>query len=82
LRDSGIKLKFVTNTTKESLRLLHDKVTKLGFNIDRDEIFTSLTAARRLVDARGYRPFTLLEESAKEDFEGFFNDTRIVLQFG
>jgi len=70
LRSSGIRLKFVTNTTKESLRLVHEKLVNLGFDIDREEIFTSLTAARRFIEARGYRPFLLMEESAKEDFKG------------
>jgi len=70
LRTSGIRLKFVTNTTKEPLRVVHNKLVQLGFDIDHEEIFTSLTAARRFVDARGFRPFLLMEESAKEDFKG------------
>lgn len=70
LRDSNVKLKFVTNTTKEPLRLLHEKLMQIGFKIEKDEIFTSLTAARNLVTGRGLRPFLLLEESAKEDFTG------------
>ena len=72
LRSSGIRLKFVTNTTKEPLRLVHEKLVNLGFDINREEIFTSLTVARRIVEARGYRPFLLMEESAKEDFEGSY----------
>jgi len=67
-----VKLKFVTNTTKEPLRLLHEKLTQIGFRIEKDEIFTSLTAARNLVTGRGLRPLLLLEESAKEDFTGIW----------
>ena len=74
LKKAGIKVKFVTNTTKEPLRTLHEKLTSLGFEIDRSEIFTSLSAARQLVERKQVRPFLLLEESAKEDFKGLLYD--------
>jgi len=70
LRKSNVRIRFVTNTTKESLRSVHEKLTKLGFDIGRDELFTSLTAARKFVERRSLRPLLLLEESAKEDFNG------------
>ena len=65
-----MQVKFVTNTTKEPLRLLHDRLNKLNFDIRRDEIFTSLTAARNLVDTMKIQPLLFLEESAMEDFNG------------
>lgn len=74
LRQSNVNLKFVTNTTKEPLRLVHSKLTKIGFEIKKDEIFTSLTAARNLVVKKGLRPLLMLEETAKEDFEGISED--------
>ena len=70
LRASGVKVKFVTNTTKESLAMLHSRLQKLDFDIDKDEIFTSLTAARRFIEMKGVRPLMFLGESAKEDFKG------------
>ena len=70
LQSSGLKTKFVTNTTKEPMRTLYDRLMKLGFNVKRSEIFTSLTAARGLVEQKQVRPLLLLEETAKEDFEG------------
>ena len=73
MRQSNLKVKFVTNTTKEPLRTLHEKLTKLNFDIKKEEIFTSLTAARGLVETRNVRPLLLLEETAKEDFAGRSN---------
>lgn len=70
LRQSGIAVKFITNATKESKSGLHNKLTRLGFDIKHDEIFTSLTAARKLVEAEKLRPFCLLQDDAKEDFAG------------
>ncbi|XP_013408595.1 haloacid dehalogenase-like hydrolase domain-containing protein 2 [Lingula anatina] len=70
LKSSGVKVRYVTNTTKEPKRLLHNRLTQLGFAIQLEEIFTSLTAARNLVEARKIRPLCFLEDEAKEDFEG------------
>ena len=47
-----------------------DRLKKIGFDIHLDEVFTSLTAARKKVEQDSLRPLLLLEKSAKEDFEG------------
>lgn len=68
MRATNVKIKFVTNTTKESKRILHDRLTRIGFDINRDEIFTSLTAARQLIDKRALRPYMLIANAAHEEF--------------
>lgn len=52
--------------------LLHDLVKPLTSppRWQESEIFTSLSAARRLVEQKGHRPLLLLEDSALEDFKG------------
>ncbi|KAJ8286791.1 hypothetical protein GJAV_G00043320 [Gymnothorax javanicus] len=70
LRETQLAVKFVTNTTKESKRSLLDRLHRLHFSIQEQEIFTSLTAARSLVEQRSLRPLLLLEDSALEDFTG------------
>lgn len=52
--------------------LLHDLVKPLTYlpRWQESEIFTSLSAARRLVEQKGHRPLLLLEDSALEDFKG------------
>ncbi|XP_014680038.1 PREDICTED: haloacid dehalogenase-like hydrolase domain-containing protein 2 isoform X2 [Priapulus caudatus] len=65
-----VNVKFVTNTTKESRRVLHERLHSLGFDIEKSEIFTSLSAARSYVDTHKIRPLLMLEKEAMEDFEG------------
>lgn len=65
-----MKVKFVTNTTKESKRLLLERLTKIGFDINSDEIFTSLSAARKLIDAKRLSPLMLIDDRALEEFKG------------
>ena len=64
-------MKFVTNTTKECKRNLLERLRKLNFDIQEQEIFTSLTAARNLLEQRKVRPLLLVEDSALEDFSGW-----------
>lgn len=70
LRENQLKVKFVTNTTKESKRLLLERLTKIGFDINSDEIFTSLSAARKLMDAKRLSPLMLIDDRALEEFKG------------
>ncbi|XP_067005109.2 haloacid dehalogenase-like hydrolase domain-containing protein 2 [Anabrus simplex] len=68
LRKTNIPVKFVTNTTKESRRFLHERLVGLGFEIKPDEIWSSLWAARDLVASRELQPYLMLEDAAMEDF--------------
>ncbi|RIA83005.1 phospholysine phosphohistidine inorganic pyrophosphate phosphatase [Glomus cerebriforme] len=70
LRQSGIPFRFCTNTTNQSVAKLEKKLTKLGFEGHKNEIFTSLLACRNIVLSRGLRPLLFLEDAALEDFHG------------
>lgn len=65
-------MKFVTNTTKESKNCLLKRLTKIGFDIQSQEIFTSLTAARLVIEKKELRPFMMVDDRALEDFEGIY----------
>ncbi|CAG9530110.1 unnamed protein product [Cercopithifilaria johnstoni] len=67
-RNPRYAVKFVTNTTKESTNRLHERLTKLGLEITRSEIFTSLTAAKHLIKKDNLRPILFLENAALEEF--------------
>ena len=69
LRQSGLRLRFITNTTKESKSSLLAHLTRMGFTVEAKEVFTSLTAAKTLVEKKKLRPLLFLEDSVLEDFE-------------
>lgn len=70
MREAGVKLRFVTNTTKESKRAIVGHLQRLQIEAHDSEVFTSLTAARDLVNSRQLRPMMFVDEEAKEDFPG------------
>ncbi|KAI9362931.1 haloacid dehalogenase-like hydrolase domain-containing protein 2-like protein [Zopfochytrium polystomum] len=81
LKAAGVKTRFVTNTTKESSARLHARLLRLGFSetIPAAEIFSSLSAARNLVQSKGVRrPLLLLSSEAKEEFEEAFPEAVVL----
>ncbi|XP_058027054.1 haloacid dehalogenase-like hydrolase domain-containing protein 2 isoform X3 [Ahaetulla prasina] len=68
LRSAPVTIRFVTNTTKECKQDLLERLKKLEFDIKEDEIFTSLTAARNLLEQKKVRPLLMVEENALHDF--------------
>ncbi|CAF92835.1 unnamed protein product [Tetraodon nigroviridis] len=80
LRQASVAVKFVTNTTKECKRDLLERLQRLHFDVQETEIFTSLSAARSLLEQKGHRPLLLVEESALEDFRGGFRRPRLLLE--
>lgn len=75
LRDSGLPIRFITNTTKESKKSLLSRLSAIGFQISTDQIFTCLTAARGIIEREHLKPYLMLEHSAMEDFEGIVCDS-------
>lgn len=65
----------MTNTTKESQNVLHSRLSKLGFDIEREKIFSSLLAAVEFIKKEQVRPHLLLEEAALEDFQDVLTTT-------
>jgi len=49
---------------------LHSLLKSLGLEIERNEIFSSLTAARQMIEKEQLRPMLFLEPEAEPDFEG------------
>ena len=71
LRDSGLALRFVTNTTARSHAQTLDKLARLGFEVEPEELVTPAALARRhCVDAGHDRVALIMNEDVKDDFEG------------
>lgn len=58
----------MTNTTKESGQTLYERLVHIGFQLDRNEIYSSLSAAASYVRQHDLRPMYLLTEDARRDF--------------
>ena len=68
LRAAGLALCFITNTTSSPKRNVLDKLARMGFEIEPQELFTPAAAARDWLAARGLTPWLLIAPPLLEDF--------------
>ncbi len=72
LRERGLKVGFVTNTTSRPRRLIRERCARYGFDITERDISTALMAGARHLRTLGItRVFPVLTAAAREDFGGF-----------
>ncbi|WP_332674482.1 TIGR01458 family HAD-type hydrolase [Aromatoleum sp.] len=60
LRAADLPLRFLTNTTRTPRRKIVEKLRRMGFDIDEDEVQTAAQAALQLVRERGLHPLYLV----------------------
>lgn len=70
LKSNEIPIKYVTNSSKESKEALLRKLRRTGLEVNSDEVFTALSAARMFVSSQSLRPMLLLEKEALNEFAG------------
>ncbi len=66
LRDAGVAVRFLTNTTRSPRRALVEKLRRLGIEAEPESLFTPAFAARHVLDGR--TPHLLVDPSLVEDF--------------
>ena len=71
LREGGLALRFVTNTTAHSRRATLEKLRRLGFPVAEDELVTPAVLALRHCREQGHRKVALLmHDEVREEFAG------------
>ena len=72
LRESGIAIRFLTNTTTRPRRDIRASMHAMGFDAALDDIFSPAMAARRFLESAGVTRIHLAAPPGlAEDFEGF-----------
>ncbi|MGH6824718.1 TIGR01458 family HAD-type hydrolase [Methyloceanibacter sp.] len=70
LRQAGLRLRFLTNTTRMPRRALHSRLNDMGIRLVDEELFTPAQAARAWLAARKLSPYLLIHPALAEDFAG------------
>ncbi|XP_038046813.1 phospholysine phosphohistidine inorganic pyrophosphate phosphatase-like [Patiria miniata] len=71
LKSSGLKVRFCTNESQCTRQYLVDKLRRLGFDINLNEVFSPAPAACQLVRERKLHPYLLVHPDAVPDFSEF-----------
>ncbi len=68
LRNAGVVLRFVTNTSRQPATALLSQLHGLGFEIALAELFTAPQAARRWLVERKHRPLLIIHPDLEPEF--------------
>jgi HAD superfamily hydrolase (TIGR01458 family) len=69
LRHAGLRLRFLTNTTRMPKRALLQRLSTIGVGIADEELFTPAQAASAWLRSRKLTPCLLVHPALEEDFE-------------
>jgi HAD superfamily hydrolase (TIGR01458 family) len=75
LRDAGLGLRFITNTTRMPRRTLRQGLKEMGIEIAGAELFTPAQAARAWLAAKRLSPHLLIHPDLEEDFANMSGST-------
>ena len=73
-RDAGLTIRFVTNTATRSHDDILKKLGKMHFDIMPEELFTAPKAAHAYLAENKLRPYCLVHEAIREEFEDLDHD--------
>jgi len=67
-------MRFLTNTTRRTPQTMFEKLTKMGFSIKKEELFTALDATRNYVLAHNGSIYPVLTDEAESYFDDLKSD--------
>jgi HAD superfamily hydrolase (TIGR01458 family) len=70
LRDAGLPLRFVTNTTRSTKHMVLKRLATLGFRLEEGELFTPAQAARAWLTENDCSPVLLVHPNLVQEFAG------------
>lgn len=70
LRNAGLALRYITNTTRLTRAALGEKLSRIGLDADPGELFTPARAALDYLRSRDLTPWPLVHPALSPEFEG------------
>lgn len=69
VREAGVPIRFLTNTSRKPSGAVLDKLRDLGFEASEDEVLTAPGAVARHLKARNLKPWLLVDPDIEGEFE-------------
>lgn len=76
---AGLPVRYITNTTRSTRRMILQRLKKLGFNIAEADIFTAPIASRQYVKTNNLIPFLLIHPNLGPEFTDITGEPDAVL---
>lgn len=68
LAGAGVPVRYITNTTRSTRQMILHRLTRIGFDIAAEDIFTAPIASRQYVETNNLIPFLLIHPNLEPEF--------------
>jgi HAD superfamily hydrolase (TIGR01458 family) len=82
LERSGLPVRFVTNSSRSTRSMILEKLTRMGFAIPPEHIYTAPMAVRRYLREHDLRPFLIIHPQLEAEFADFHRQDPNVVVLG
>ena len=79
LASAGLPVRYITNTTRSTRQMILHRLTRLGFNINAENIFTAPIASRQYIETNNLIPFLLIHPNLEPEFSDLTGEPNAVL---
>lgn len=79
LAAAGLPVRYITNTTRSTRRMILQRLARLGFEIAAEDIFTAPIASRQYIEANNLKPFLLIHPDLEPEFSDITGEPDAVL---
>ena len=79
LAGAGLPVRYITNTTRSTRQMILQRLTRLGFDIASEDIFTAPIASRQYIEANDLNPFLLIHPNLAPEFSDIAGEPDAVL---
>lgn len=79
LAAAGLPVRYITNTTRSTRRMILERLTRLGFEIAAEDIFTAPIASRQYIEANKLKPYLLIHPNLEPEFSDLTGEPDAVL---
>ena len=74
VQGGDLEVRFITNTSQRTRADLLARLRGFGFAVEEHQLFTAVDAARQWLQQRDLRPFCLVHENIRGEFDDFVQD--------
>ena len=82
LSETGLPIRYITNTTRSTRKNILDRLSKMGFSIQENEVFTAPNAVHDYLEKNNLSPFLVVHPELEKEFADLAIDQQPAVVIG
>jgi HAD superfamily hydrolase (TIGR01458 family) len=79
LSGAGLSMRYITNTTRSTRQMILKRLTRLGFDIAAEDVFTAPIASKQYIETNNLIPYLLIHPNLEPEFSDITGEPNAVL---